>query len=72
MQTNISTEKSTLEAYLREQIKPGSIDVNIMTKLDKNNLDKQGALIADGSDAVSALRGYVKSDLKDSSIIFSA
>ncbi len=72
MQTDLPTEKSTLEAYLREQIKPGSIDVNIMTKLDKNNLDKQGELIADGSDAVSALRGYVKSDLKDSSIIFSA
>jgi len=72
LQTDVSTEKSALEAYLREQIKPGSIDVNIMTKLDKNNLDKQGALIADGSDAVSALRGYVKSDLKDSSIIFSA
>ncbi|MEI6585573.1 MAG: hypothetical protein WCL56_05780 [Sediminibacterium sp.] len=72
MQTDLPTEKSTLEAYLREQIKPGSIDVNIMTKLDKNNLDKQGELIADGSDAVSALRGYVKSGLKDSSIIFSA
>jgi len=53
-------EKSSLEAYLRGQIKRGSIDVNIMTKLDRNHLDKNGEPIPDGSDAVAALRGYVK------------
>jgi hypothetical protein len=66
------TEKKKLEAYLRAQIKPGSIDVNIMTKLDRNNFNEEGELLQDGSDAVAVLRGYAKSDLKNSSVIFSA
>lgn len=61
-----------LEIWLKSQIQVGSIDVNIMTKLDKNNLDKSGNTIEDGSDAVTALRGYAKSDLSNSSIILSA
>lgn len=65
-------EKSRLQNYLRSQIKPGNIDVNIMTKIDRNNFDEAGELIADGSEAVAALRGYAKSDLKNSSVIFSA
>lgn len=60
------------ETWLKQQIKPGSIDVNIMTKLDRNNTDKAGQIIEDGSDAVAALRGYVQSDLNNSSIILSA
>ena len=65
-------QKEDLQDYLRTQIKPGSIDVNIMTKVDKNNNDKSGNILADGSDAVAALRGYINSDLTDSSVIFSA
>ena len=65
-------EKQLLQDQLRKQIKPGSIDVNIMTKLDKNNMDQEGQLIEDGSDAVAALRGYALSDLTNSSIILSA
>jgi hypothetical protein len=65
-------DKIQLEHWLRMNIRPGSIDVNIMTKLDKNNADKQGNIIEDGSDAVAALRGYARSDLKDSSLILSA
>ncbi len=65
-------EKKVLEDLLREQVIPGSIDVNIMTKLDKNNFDKEGVLVEDGSDAVSALRGYADSDLSNSSVVFSA
>lgn len=61
-----------LEHWLKTQIQPGSIDVNIMTKLDKNNYDKQGNAIEDGSDAVAALRGYANSDLSNSSVILSA
>lgn len=72
MQTDEEKEKANLEAYLRSHIKPGSIDVNIMTKLDKNNYNKAGEVITDGSDAISALRGYANSDLKNSSIVFSA
>jgi hypothetical protein len=43
-----------------------------MTKLDKNNYTKAGDLIADGSDALAALKGYAKSELKNSSVVFSA
>ncbi|MDH4297969.1 MAG: hypothetical protein OEV74_16950 [Cyclobacteriaceae bacterium] len=61
-----------LEHWLKMQIEPGSIDVNIMTKLDKSNLDKQGNVIEDGSDAVAALRGYANSNLSNSSVVLSA
>lgn len=67
-----TAEKETLAARLRTGIQAGSIDVNIMTKVDKNNYDRNGALIEDGSDAVAALRGFVNSDLTGSSVIFSA
>ncbi|MBS1750699.1 MAG: hypothetical protein JST63_12405 [Bacteroidetes bacterium] len=65
-------EKEKLEALLRTYIKPGGIDVNIMTKIDRNNFDGNGEVLTDGSDAVSALRGYAKSNLTNSSVIFSA
>ena len=70
--TNNLPEKEKIEIYLRTQIQPGSIDVNIMTKTDRNNYDKNGELLQDGSDAVSALRGYANSELTNSSVIFSA
>jgi hypothetical protein len=69
---NESTEKENIQSYLRTQVVAGSIDVNIMTKTDRNKYSKNGELIDDGSDAVSALRGYAKSDLSNSSVIFSA
>lgn len=64
--------RQQLEAWLRLQIRPGSIDANIMTKLDKINRDEEGQVIEDGSDAVAALRGYANSNLSDSSVILSA
>lgn len=70
--TRDDAEKQALQQHLRQAIRPGSIDVNIMTKVDKNNRDKDGNLLEDGSDAVAALRGYVNSDLAGSSIVFSA
>ncbi len=72
MNTEDKQKKESLETYLRTQIIPGSIDVNIMTKIDKDNYKTDGGLSEDGSDAVSALRGYAQSDLSNSSIIFSA
>ena len=72
MHTENGPEKKDMENRLRSQVIPGSIDVNIMTKLDKNNFNRSGALVEDGSDAVSALRGYVDSDLSNSSVVFSA
>ena len=64
--------KSELEQFLRKHMRPGGIEVNIMTKVDKNNKDKNGELLSNGSDALSALRAYAESDLENSAVIFSA
>jgi hypothetical protein len=72
MSTDNESEKEKAAAYLRTQIVPGSIDVNIMTKVDRDNFNEKGEVVEDGSDAVTALRGYANSDLKNSSIVFSA
>lgn len=72
MSMNDPREKARIEALLRDQITAGSIDVNIMTKVDKDNRDKKGETIEDGSDAVAALRGYANSDLDYSAVVFSA
>jgi hypothetical protein len=70
--TKDDKEKEQLQTWLRSQIKPGSIDVNIMTKVDRDNFDENDDLLPDGSDAVSALRGYAQSNLTNSSVVFSA
>src|SRR5665647_2494261 len=72
MNTSNQPEKEKIETHLRTQIISGSIDVNIMTKTDRNNYNKQGEMLEDRSDAVAALRGYAKSNLTNSSVIFSA
>ena len=72
IKTNDPTEAEKLEALLRSQIKPGNIDVNIMTKVDRENFNEDGSTKQDGSDAVAALRGFAKSKLKNSSVVFSA
>lgn len=49
----------------------GSIDVNIMTKLDKANYRNNEKLLPEFNDAHSALRGFANSNL-ESSIVLSA
>ena len=59
-------------SQLTDKMSPGSIDVNIMAKVDRPNTDKKGKPLGEiYSDARSALRGYAKTPL-ESSIIFSA
>lgn len=65
-------EKAEKQAFLKSQLVAGRIDVNIMTKLDSEAYDKNGEVIADGSNAVTALRGYINSELSNSAIVFSA
>lgn len=67
-------EKLEMANFLRKHMRPGSIDVNIMTKLDREKYVKNGDGVVkeDASDAVAALRGYAKSDLSNSSVVFSA
>jgi len=57
--------------WLNENLKMGSIDVNIMTKVDKANYSKGKMLPPEFNDAHAALRGYAKSNL-ESSLILSA
>ena len=64
-------EKLKLQSSLREGMKPGSIDVNIMTKLERVTYSKKNALPTEFNEAHSALRGYANSKL-NSSIVFSA
>lgn len=66
------SERAEKQAQLRDKIVPGQIDVNILTKVDGETYDKEGNVIADGSNAVTALRGYIKSNLRNSSICLSA
>lgn len=64
--------KQNLQEELCDAIVPGSIDVNIMTKLDKTNYDKSGEpLPQEYSDALAALRGFANSTVR-SSVVFSA
>lgn len=71
-QTTNAKERTVLQNSLRNKIQAGSIDVNIMTKLDNVHFHKNGEIIKDGSDAVVALKGYANSKLVNSSVILSA
>jgi hypothetical protein len=64
-------EKERLQRDLRLAAVPGTIDVNIMTKVDRMNYRKGEILGPEYSDTRSALRGYANSTVR-SSIIFSA
>ncbi len=69
----LSGEMRTIaENDLRKLIVPGSIDVNIMTKIDGPNRSAENeALPVEFNDAHAALRGFAESDLS-SSVVFSA
>ena len=61
-----------LENELKNEMVLGSIEVNIMTKVDKPKFDKEGNQMGiEFSDALSALRGFANSNLS-SGVIFSA
>lgn len=67
-----SREKESVEKFLRKNLIPGSIEVNIMTKVDKDQLDKKKQPLENGSDALTALKGYAECDLNYSSVVLSA
>ena len=57
--------------WIKDNLSMGSIDVNIMTKIDRENYANGEALSYEYNDAHAALRGYANSDLR-SSLILSA
>jgi len=65
------TIKENVKKYLTEHFAPGNIDVNIMTKVDKDNFDKNKPLSVEFNDAHAALRGFAQSNLT-SSVVLSA
>jgi hypothetical protein len=72
MKQEVGESKEAIQNKLKAAISAGKIDVNIMTKVDKINFDKEGnELPREYSDALSALRGFAESDL-ESSVVFSA
>ena len=64
-------EKAALQEKLRALATPGSIDVNIMSKVDREVFVNGEKLPIEYTDAVAALRGYAASTLR-SAIVFSA
>lgn len=72
LNTDKGSLRDRLSYELSRMMKPGSIDVNIMAKVDKLNYTKGGAPMSKQfSDASAALRGYGKSKAQ-SSLILSA
>src|SRR5690606_20297321 len=71
LKTTDPAERLRLQDDLRPQAIPGAIDVNIMTKLDRDLYRGSEKLPPECSDAMAALRGYAKSTLR-SSIVLSA
>ncbi len=60
-----------IQQWIKNNLSIGSIDVNIMTKLDKENFKKGEKLPTEYNDAHAALRGFANSKLH-SSVILSA
>jgi hypothetical protein len=60
-----------IREWLINNLSPGSIDVNIMTKLDKPNYFKKEQLPVEFNDAHAAMRGFANSSL-NSSVVLSA
>jgi hypothetical protein len=63
--------KDNVKKYIDSNIFPGEIDVNIMTKVDKDNFSKDEQLPIEFNDAHASLRGFAMSNLS-SSVVLSA
>jgi hypothetical protein len=64
-------KSAEIKNFIAKHLKPGAIDVNIMTKVDKANFSNNKALPAMYNDAHAALRGFANSTLQ-SSVVLSA
>jgi hypothetical protein len=71
LQCDDGATKARLQEQLRQGAVPGSIDVNIMSKVDRDVYKNGQKLPAEYCDAMAALRGFANSTLR-SSVVFSA
>ncbi|MDO7171097.1 hypothetical protein [Mariniflexile sp. AS56] len=69
--TGSNSDILELKSWANKNLSMGHIDVNIMTKVDKDNYKKDVKLPVEYNDAHAALRGFAQSKLK-SSVILSA
>jgi len=82
--SNVSELKEELQNYLEqnhsinylknvldEYFQPGNIDVNIMTKVDREHFKEKEVLHSENNDAHAALRGFANSNL-NASVVLSA
>jgi len=67
--TEDGASRAEMQNSLRAQIKPGPIDVNIMTKLDRDHDRRGQEFPANSSDALSALRGFMNSSVNGSVVL---
>lgn len=63
--------KDTIKSYIDQHLYVGDIDVNIMTKIDKDNFKDSEQLPIEFNDAHASLRGFANSNL-ESSVVLSA
>jgi len=70
---NLLTKKddftSSVKIFIENHLSPGNIDVNIMTKVDKDNFHKNEQLPVMYNDAHASLRGFAKSKLSSSMVL---
>lgn len=70
---NIITQKDNfsnqIKSFIEANLIPGSIDVNIMTKVDKDNYKKNEQLPVMYNDAHASLRGFANSKLSSSMVL---
>ncbi len=66
-----SWDTDRIKNWVKQKLQPGSIDVNIMTKVDKANYKNGEALPQEYNDAHAALRGFANSKLS-STLVLSA
>lgn len=71
LEMKAGVKRNILAKDLTNRMRPGSIDVNIMVKLDRISHDNILPITDEFSDAKTALRGYADSSL-ESAIVFSA
>ncbi len=60
---------STIKNFIETHLSPGSIDVNIMTKVDKDNFKDKQQLPVIYNDAHASLRGFANSKLSSSMVL---
>ncbi|MCK5781003.1 MAG: hypothetical protein KAH10_00295 [Flavobacteriales bacterium] len=68
---NNNTSKQDVYEWLNKNLQLGDIDVNIMTKVDRDNYRNGKKLPPEYNDALAALRGFANSKLQ-SSVVLSA